>query len=153
MATKQPQNKAKATQSEYNGWMFARDFAKGVFGLLNNGKIYPAFGLLFVGLIGLAEWRLPQDQLAPIITEILVTVRSSFGFLLAVAFATNAGWLWLFSRQKRMYDQEIARLAEMRKQLIHCEDKIIPIDNHRSSENVVNQTHIFPQPKAGKQKG
>lgn len=144
--------KTKAATAPYTGWMFARDFSKGIFALLNSGKIYPAFGLLLVGLIGIAEWRLPPSQLPNVIHDLLATVRSSFGVVFALLLISNFCWAWLHARQRRLYDQEVARLAEIRRELIHNKD-IVQIENHRSSEDVTHKTHIFPASTKGPSKG
>lgn len=150
MPSKTNTQKSKRSPSGYSGWMFARDFSKGVFSLLNTGKVYPAFGLLIIAIMGIAAWRLPPDQLATVIYDFLVTVRSSFGIVLVLFFITNAAWLWLFARQKSLYEKEIERLAKIRHDLVHNKE-LIMIENHRSSDEVTGKTHIFPEIKTARQ--
>lgn len=135
--------KPKPIPERYNGWMYARDATKGVFSLLNTGKIYPAFGLMLIILMGIAEWRLPPEHLGILIRDFFATVRSSFGLVLALFFISNLTWFWLFARHKRLCAKEINRLTEIRHEYFHGK-KITNIKNHRSSESVEHKTHIFP---------
>lgn len=127
----------------YNGWMFARDVARHLFTLLNTGKAYPAFFLLLIGVLGIIAWRLPPDQIAPVVVDFLATIRGSVGLAVSAFVMSNFGWAWLFARMRRIYTDEIDRLAEKRRELIHG-DIQSKVENHRSSEDVKQATHIFP---------
>lgn len=144
MAQKQDKNAGRKGQSTYGGWDFARDFAGGVFGLLNNGRIFPAFGLLILSLMGLVAWRLPEAELAGLVRDFFFVLRSSFGVMLALFVGSNLMWFWLSNRQKRIYENEIGRLSEIRSRLLHKGADIVQIKDHRSSNGEQKEGYILP---------
>jgi hypothetical protein len=144
MATSGPKSKTKPPSTDYSGWKFARDFSKGIFQLLNTGKAYPAFGLIILAIVGIVAFRLPPDRLEPVVQGFFSTVQSLFGLVLALFIGSNLGWAWLMKRQKRIYESEIDRLSKIRSDLMHVQSSPL-IANHRSSDEVTNETHIFPE--------
>lgn len=144
MGTLRKTPKTTESKQQYGGWDFGRDFFNGIFGLLNSGRIYPAFGLLILVMMMLVVWRLPESELAGLVREFFGVLRSSFGFSISLFVASNVMWSWLFKRQKRIYENEIDRLVDFRKQLLHKETAIISIKNHRSSDDEQTESYIFP---------
>jgi hypothetical protein len=139
-------------EASYNGWMCARDIAAGVFSLINNGKIYPAFCLLILMLMGMVLWRVPESELGSIITLFLKSVVGTAGIAWIFFFSSNFGWSWLLIRQRRLYQNEIDRLSHIRKELLHGRaiierpgelDKPI-ISKHRSSDGEQTEGYILP---------
>jgi hypothetical protein len=128
----------------YGGWNFAKDFSKGIFQLLNSGKIYPAFGLVILVIIGIVAFRLPEAHLATTVSEFFSTLQSLFGLSLGALVASNLGWAWLFRRQTKLLEDEIERISIMRSELLHTPNRI-QITNHRSSDSPVTEAHILPE--------
>lgn len=141
MATSEP-TKRKASQPPYGGWMFARDTSRQLFKLLNSGKIFPAFGLVILALMGLIAWRLPEKDLTVIVLQILGLVNSSTGLLVGIIIASNFVWAWLYWTRNRLYERELNRLIEDRHELMHMKNRV-PIENHRSSKDRTPSTFIF----------
>lgn len=144
MNTQRKKPKESEAARKYGGWDFGRDFFSGVFGLLNSGRIFPAFGVLILALMGLVVWRLPESELASLAREFFGVLRSSFGLAMSLLVASNLMWAWLFKRQKRIYENEIDRLVEIRSELLHQGSNIIPIKNHRSSDGEQIEGYILP---------
>lgn len=127
-----------------NGWSFATEVAKGIFGLLNTGRIIPAFGILILCIVGLAVWRLPESDLAKVSIAFFDYLSSSAGIAYTLLFSTNVGWLWLLKRQKQIYEKEMDRLADMRSKLFHLGADQVLIKNHRSSNGEQREGYILP---------
>lgn len=142
-----PKKQPKAPET-YGGWHFARDFSSGLFGLLNSGRVFPAFGLLILVLMGLLLWRLPEASLVPVIDGFFGVLRSSFALVLCLLLSSNAVWFVLFRKQKRIYENEISRLSNIRSDLLHLGNNQVRIENHRSSEGGQAESYLFPDPGA-----
>lgn len=138
------QEKQGVDDKAYGGWHFARDFSTNLFGLLNTGRIFPAFGLLFVIIAGLIVWRLPDSELAPIIRDLIAWLGGSAGFAWFVVFLTNVFWLVLGAERTRLYREEIRRLAALRSQLMHGEHLTL-IKKHRTSDGEQKESYFLPQ--------
>lgn len=141
----------KGGDDSYNGWMFLRDFSSGVFSLLNSGKVFPAFGLLLLAIAGMVLWRMPESELAGLVRGLFAVIRSSTGFLFACLVVTNLGWLWLLRRTKRIYQDEIDRLSDVRKQLMLGQDRSKFLTAHTTSNGTQKESYVLPpgatQPK------
>lgn len=146
MTTSKPKKSDKSTKNKptYGGWEFARDFSSGVFGLLNTGRVFPAFGLLILVLMGLVVWRLPETELALVVKDFLNLLRSSVALAFVLLVTSNLTWFILFRKQKRIYENEINRLADIRSNLLHLGHERVQIDDHRSSDGVQAESYIFP---------
>ncbi|MBU0917934.1 MAG: hypothetical protein KKD97_16450 [Gammaproteobacteria bacterium] len=134
----------KGGDDAYNVWMFFRDFFSGVFSLLNSGKVFPAFGLLLLSIAGMVLWRMPESELAGIVRDLFAVIRSSTGVLMACLLASNIGWLWLLRRTKRIYQDEIDRLSEVRKQLMLGQDKSKFLTAHSTSNGRQKESYMIP---------
>lgn len=138
-------NASKKTPSQApNSWSFAIEVARGIFGLINSGRIYPAFGLLLLSLSGLVIWRLPEADLARVTIAFLDVLAGSTGLAYVLFAASNIAWYLLFQKQKRIYDKEIDRLAAIRKDLFHLGVNQVLIENHRSSDGEQKESYIIP---------
>jgi len=143
MATKSTKKNVKVdSDSEYTGWRVAAMVVDGIFGLFNSNKVYPAFGVIILILVGLVLWRLPETELANLLREFLSLLGQSWGVVFATLILTNATWFLLFRKMRALYQQEIDRLAAIRKELMH--DGLKTIAGHRSSNEAENATYILP---------
>ncbi len=131
------------SKSEYNIWRVLVVFIEGIFNLFNTNKIYPAFGLLLIYIMGLIVWRLPNEDLADIIKILVNEFIVNKGSLIAIIIITNFGWAYLLKRTTKLYQNEIDRLSNIRSKLLHkSEDK--SIIKHRSSEEDCKESYIIP---------
>lgn len=137
---------SKAPGASYGFWTFARDFSSGVFSLLNSGKVFPAFGLLLLVIMGVVVWRLPETALAGLVGEFFALLRSSFGFAMSALVATNLGWLWLLRRQREIYQGEIDRLSDLRSRLLLGENsnEFIPLKELHTSSGAQRESYVLP---------
>lgn len=138
-AKKEPKN-----PETYGGWHFARDFSTGVFGLLNTGRVFPAFGLLILVLMGLIIWKLPESDVAAALSGFFEFLRSSFTFAITLLVSSNTVWYLLYKKQKRLYEAETKRLSDGRSELLHLGSDQVIIVNHRSSEGAQAESYILP---------
>lgn len=136
-------NQAKPKSSDYNGWRVLYLFIEGVLNLINNNKIYPVFGLLFLSLLGLIVWRLPETELADVIKILINEFVVDKGGLIAIIVITNLGWAYLLRRMTGVYQREIDRLAKIRSELIHNNDRK-SIKAHRSTNGEIQESYIVP---------
>ncbi len=136
----------------YGGWEFARDFSAGIFGLLNTGRIFPAFGLLLLVIFGLIVWRLPDTDLAFVIGDFFDVLRSSTALAFGLFASSNVVWLVLFRKQKRIYENEINRLSDIRRDLFHLGNDQVLIEKHRTSNGSHVESYILPDSNDGKSK-
>ena len=139
---------SKPRGKAYGRWDFARDFSNGLFGLLNSGKVFPAFGLLILCIVGLVAYRLPEAELGVVARELLEVLRSSFGFAIAGLIATNLVWAWLLRRMHGIYQAEIDRLADLRAELMREKNsgrEFIPIKEHRTSNGTHQEKYVLPE--------
>ena len=140
-----PKN-GKSRGVSYGFWGFARDFSSGVFSLLNSGKVFPAFGLLLLVLMGFIAWRIPDTELAGLVREFFQLLRSSFGFAMSALIVTNVGWLWLIRRQREIYQSEINRLSDLRSKLLLGEKSsdFTPIKELDTSNGAQRESYVMP---------
>ena len=138
--------KTEGQQSSYNGWQFARDFFDNVFSLLNTGKIFPVIILACLMMSGLILWKYPAEKLPHLITAVLSSIGSNWMVLFILLVLTNLLWVILFSLQKKMYENEIVRLSDIRSQLMHGSETLNKISSHRSSDGIQQEGYIFPNP-------
>lgn len=131
------------SDKDYGGWHFARDFSNNLFGLLNTGRVFPAFGLLLVIISGITVWRLPDSELAPIIRDLIAWLGGSAGFAWGVVLLTNLFWMVLCAKQTKLYREEIKRLAALRSQLMHGENLTL-IKKHRTSDGEQAESYFLP---------
>lgn len=136
--------KPGGADKDYGGWHFARDFFTHLFGLLNTGRVFPALGLLLVMIVGLVVWRLPDSELAPLIRDLIAWLGGSSGFAWVLVMITNLFWVILFAEQKKLYRQEIKRLAALRSELMHG-DNLTLIKKHRSSDGEQHESYFLPR--------
>lgn len=141
--TDRPREKPDVADKAYGGWHFARDFSNNLFGLLNTGRVFPAFGLLLVMIIGLVMWRLPDSELAPLIRDLIAWLGGSSGFPWVLVIVTNLFWVILCAEQRMLYRQEIKRLAALRSELMHG-DHLTLIKKHRSSDGEQDESYFLP---------
>ena len=140
-------SQSKAVQPEsYNFWMFARDFFDNIFSLLNTGKIFPVIILAFLIMTGLIIWKYPEEKLPELVTGILFNVGSNWIIVFVLLIITNLAWCFLFFAHKKMYENEITRLSDIRSSLMHGEDNLKKISAHRSSDGPQKEGYIFPNP-------
>jgi hypothetical protein len=145
-----PSKSSKKPSEQYSGWHFARDFFTGIFGLVNSGRVFPAFGLLLLAIMGLIVWRLPESDLGHVVERFFDFLGSSVFFVIILLVLTNVLWLILFRKQKRIYENEINRLSDIRKDLFHLGSNQVLISNHRSSTGSQVETYILPDTDASK---
>lgn len=136
-----------------NGWSFAIEVTRGFFGLLNTGRIFPAFMLLIIAIMGLVAWRLPESELASVVIAFFDAMSSSSAIALTLLLASNVGWFALFNRQKRMYERELERMAEIRSKLFHLGVQQVLIKDHRSSTDEQSECYILPDLAKEREKG
>lgn len=141
MTTSKP---LKKQTEKYGGWNFARDFSAGIFGLLNTGRVFPAFGLLLLGIMGLVVWKLPESDLAHVVDGFFNVLRSSFALAFSLLVLSNIVWFILFMKQKRIYENEINRLSDIRSDLFHLGGNQVLIKNHRTSNGSPPESYILP---------
>lgn len=115
-----------------------------IFSLLNSGKVFPAFGLMLLAIAGMVLVRMPESELAGLVREFFIVIRSSTGFLGACLVVTNLGWLWLLRRTKRIYQDEIDRLSEVRKALMLGQDKSTFLSAHTTSNGTQKESYVLP---------
>jgi hypothetical protein len=138
--------KKKNNETEYNGWRVLLAFIDGIFELINTHKVYPAFGLFILSILGLIVWRLPDTELAEIVKLLINEFVVSKGGLIGLLALTNLGWAYLLKRMNRIYSEEIDRLAKIRSELMHNGSSKI-IESHRSSKEDCNEHYIIPNEK------
>lgn len=137
-------DKASATgPSPYGCWHFLRDFSNGVFSLLNSGKIYPTFGLLIIILAGIIAWRVPESEIAGLVSEFFSLFKETFSLLFLLVIS-NAGWMYLMRKLRSIYQAEIDRLAEVRNELLRGKDNIKPLTVHHTSSGDQRESYIVP---------
>lgn len=142
MPTRQ-KSKQEPRAPAYNGWTFLRDFSNNVFGLFNNGLIFPAFGLLVLALIAILFVRVPGGQLPGVLGQLIEALQGSVGLAYILLAVSNGLWVWLYRRQKGQYLREINRLAAARKELMHGTSPVI-IKEHRSSTGQQKESYLMP---------
>jgi len=69
--------------------MVAYRLVDGVLNLINSNKIYPAFSLMLLAIVGVVVWRLPEDDLGIAITVIINDVSVSKGEFIAFIVLNN----------------------------------------------------------------
>lgn len=143
MGQKRQKTNAKTNNPEYNGWRVLYIFVEGIFNLINNNKIYPAFGLMLLFLMGLTVWQLPGTELAEIVKLLINEFIISRGGLIAIIIITNLGWAYLLKRMTGIYQREIDRLAAIRSELMHEPDRK-KIKAHRSTNGECEESYIVP---------
>lgn len=104
-----------------NGWDVLHACVEGLFYLINSAKIYPAFGLLAVALMGMLIWKLPRTEVASILKIILNEFLVGKGMLLVILLITNLLWAYINRREKNIY----ARNIEAQSKTIHDWGKTI----------------------------
>lgn len=119
MSQKNRKNQVKINRADYNGWRVLYFFIERVFDLINSNKIYPVFGLLFLLLIGLIVWRLPDTELAEILKLLINEFIVGKGGLIAIIVVTNLGWVYVLKKMTDIYKCEIDRLSAIRSDLMH----------------------------------
>lgn len=145
MATRAAKKPAKGVvrgTQKHTGWSVAAMLVEGCFGLVNTNKIFPLFGLLFVLLAGLIVWKLPGDELAVVIKLCFETFATSWTAMLVLLIATNVGWFTLLCKQRVVYMNEIDRLSDVKKELLHSDNPVKT--DHVSSESAITETYILP---------
>lgn len=135
-------NKKNVTH-EYNGWRVLLVFIEGIFELINSHKIYPAFGLFILSILGLIVWRLPDTELAEIVKLLINEFIVNKGGLIGLLVLTNLGWAYLLKRMNGIYSKEIDRLAKIRSELMHNSSSQ-KIEQHRSSKEECDEHYILP---------
>lgn len=143
---KQAKKQRTPAPKQKNGWDVLSELIQGTIGLINNNKVYPAFGLLLLGIVGLVANRLPPDDLAEI-TKLLIKDGSLL--LLAALVASNLGWAYLLKRTRETYLKEIDRLASVRSELMHKDGSI---KNHRSSNDDCDESYLLPDNEGAERK-
>lgn len=148
MAANKRKIKSGEGSSPYNWPRVAHRVVDGFIELVNNNKIYPAFGLLLLIIATIIVVRIPQSDLAEVIkTGLTALSLTTPGLLFALIFS-NLGWFYLLRRMKSIYGDEIDRLAAQRKVLMHGPST--KIQNHRSSEGECSESYLIPNgDKAG----
>ena len=141
MSQKNRKSQVKANRTDYNGWRVLYFFIEGVFNLINSNKIYPVFGLLFLLLIGLIVWRLPDTELAEILKLLINEFVVDKGGLIVLIVVTNLGWAFLLKKMANMYKREIARLSAIRSELMHNSNRK-NIGEHRSTNSNCKESYI-----------
>ena len=153
MAKQKGKSTRKAKPSpEYNGWRVLAIFIEGLFNLINNNKIYPAFGLFLLGIFSLIVWRLPGSELAEILKILINEVLVGKGSLIVIIVVTNVGWAYMLKRIREVYQNEIDRLANVRKELLHHGSESPLIKEHRSTNGDCKESYLIPdrEEKSGK---
>jgi len=146
----QPENQSP---SRYGGWDYARDLTNHVFALIHTGQVFPAFGLLLLLLSPVIGYLLPESERAPVLYELLATIRSSSGIPYLALLGVIVGASWLIRRQGQMYRKEIDRLAAIRSELMHGEQPRTLIKEHRSSAGEQVKSVILPEISPPPQEG
>lgn len=141
--------KGKSTQKskpapQYNGWRVLAIFIEGIFNLINNNKIYPAFGLFLLSVFSLIIWRLPSSDLAEIIKILVNEVFVGKGSLILIIVFTNLGWAYILKRIRGVYQDEIDRLSSIRKELLHNGSESPLIQKHRSTNEECKESYMIP---------
>ncbi|PWN54613.1 hypothetical protein [Abyssibacter profundi] len=145
MASKQKKgrgNKRQEKAAEYNGWRALVVFLEGIFDLINNRQIYPAFGLVLLSICVVVVVRLPENELAEVIKLLISKAGGSAGGMFALLIVTNGGWWYLTKRLRSIYKHEIERLVAVRSELMHGPDA--KIRQHRSSEEDCPEQYLMP---------
>lgn len=147
-----PAKPSKKQPEPYGGWHFARDFFSGIFGLFNTGRAFPAFGLLLLAITGLIVWRLPESDIAHVIESFFALLQSTTALVFGLLVLTNIVWFVLSRKQKRIYENEINRLSNIRSDLFHLGHDQVLIKNHRTSTGSQAESYILPNPSGSKPK-
>lgn len=144
------QKNKKKPLPEYNVWRVLYVLVEGILNLINNNKIYPAFGLFILSIICLIIWRLPETDLADIIKLLINEVIVGKSGLIFIIIFTNFGWVYVFNRMKVIYGHEIDRLASLRSELMHRPERN-NIEEHRSTNGDCEESYMVPSKKEEKQ--
>ena len=142
-------SKSKDTEKNYNGWQFARDFSDHIFSLLNTGKIFPVILLAIIVMVGLIIWKYPDEHLPELLrlaTGVLFRIGSNWINVFVIMVISNIAWLILFLMQRKIYQNEIVRLSDIRSQLMHGNNDYKKIADHRSSKGIQQEGYILPKP-------
>lgn len=143
MVSRKKKKNKKSNESEYDGWRVLLAFIDGIFELINSHKVYPAFGLFILSILGLIVWRLPGTELAEIIKILINEFVVNKGGVISLLILTNLGWAYLLKRMNRIYSEEIDRLAKIRSELMH-NNSSQKIEKHRSSKDDCDEHYIIP---------
>lgn len=96
--------------------------------------------MMLMAILGVIVWRLPETGLA----EIIKSLIDQKGLLIFLLIVTNMGWYKLYKTMKTLYQDEINRLADIRKKLMHGTENTI--ENHRSTQDDCKESYILPAP-------
>lgn len=131
---------------QYNMWRFLTEFSQGFFSLINSGRVFPAFGLAILVILGIVAWRVPESDLADLIEQFFEILSGSELLLWTALIVTNGVWLYIVRRVRRQDQAEIERLTDVRSELVHGreEGELEPIERHRSSEDDQTEEYIIP---------
>lgn len=143
VAPARPKTRSEKAVPAYGAWHFARDALNHLFGLINTGRIIIVVFLVFVVLLAIVLLRTPPNVLPGLVRDLIDAVRSSTGVAYTLLLASNFGWLYLLKLQRRLYQDEIDRMAAIRKQLMHGEASVL-IKQHRSSDGEQREGYILP---------
>lgn len=145
----------KKTKTEQKGgWDVLSEFINGVFSLINNNRIIPAFAFVVLAIVGVVVWRIPESDLGIIAKQLISALGSSFGFLISALIFSNICWLLLTKKLTKVYKDEIQRLSDIRADLIHKKGDYTQIEMHRSSndakESIIIPSDLINNPSKGK---
>ena len=146
MADKPGHPPEKSAEPAYNIWRFLTQFFGGVFSLINSGKIYPLVALAVLGLVAFVAWEMPEADLGEAVLRLVELLTSSSALCWSLLFITNLGWIYLLRQSRRTDQDEINRLANLRKELMYGRESghLTPIEQHRSSEGLVVEEYLLP---------
>ena len=119
---------------ESNSADVAMHFIDAVYNLLNTGNIVGVFLLGLIALIGSIMWRLPDEQLGPIVIGFGGFLYGERFYLLVMAVALIY-CIHLKRKMDTLYKDEIQRLTDVRKDLIHGlqSGALTPLQKHTST--------------------
>lgn len=140
-------NKPKTPEKikdSYSPWRVLSEFIGHVFALVNSGRIFPAFGLVILVLAAIVLIRLPEAQIAPLIEHFFKFLSSSTALALGLLLVSNIAWIMLFRAKKKMYENEIVRLAAIRSELMHIGVEQVVIKTHQTSNGKQTESYIIP---------
>ncbi len=112
-----------------------------IFDAFRDGHAYPAITMAVLGLLAWVAYLMPDEALGETVIFVVHQAAGSWGGLVLLLISTNLGWAYIHARRKRLDGEEIDRLTEQRKELLHGGGSDALIREHRTSETSDAEEH------------
>jgi len=141
--------KKTAANNEYSWSRVAFVFIDGSIKIINTGKVYPLIWLIFMVIMTIIVWRIPEHTLGELALFFVTKIVMSYGGLIVLLLLSNFSWKYIFDKQRENYEKEIQRITKVRSELMHNSDRV-KIKNHRSTEDDCKEVYLIPDTTKGK---